>query len=960
MLLGIVTSLAAGMKFAARLLAFVLGWLLVLGAGLPARSWFSEQVARLPTAPSVKFPDSRGSDRPPLEVESVKSPEITIMASETSAGQKPFDELVKGAQRLEGLFTLYRTPAGKLYIELQPQNLNVNYFCSITLESGVGEQGFLSGMPLADFLFTFRRVNDRVQFTIPNVYFRTLPSDPMRRAVQRSFSSSVLEALPIRSTHPTRKSLLLELDTLLLSDVPGLSQALTSTLNTDFTLDKEKSYLGTVKALPLNVELETVYGFSGGNVPGALPAFLVSVPDSRSFNLKVRYSFSQLPTNNGYRPRLADDRVGYFITAYQNLSDDSPQAPFVRYINRWHLEKQDPNAPLSPPKQPIVFWIENTVPLEYRAAVREGVLMWNKAFEQAGFVNAIEVRQMPDQATWDPADIRYNTIRWISTFEQGLLGIGPSRVNPLTGQILDADILINAGFARYIKQEYRSVVQQNPLPTMQPLAKLTRNPQLCGYGLMAQYLKQTVEAPPPDQRTLARMGNYDLCYGLEASRQLAIGATTLSMLHQVPATSPQGKQFVQDFLRTLVAHEVGHTLGLRHNFRASAMLSPEQLNDPTITQQKGLIGSVMDYAAVNLAPPGTPQGDYFTQTIGPYDAWAIEYGYKPSPAPFPLGNPARRSVRSELPFLNEIARRAAEPELAYATDEDTFAELDPQTLRFDLSRDLLTYAPWQFQNAQLLWQRLDRQQPIAGESFNDMRLIFDEIFEYYFQYAYFLTTYIGGQSFNRYRGGDAVGKLPFESVAITQQQQALSLLQQYVLSDRAFQFSPDLVNKLAPSRWNHWGEMPEMQQLDYPIYDRILLLQSVILRELLGNDRLARLRDGELRSANQTLKIPDLFNFLQTSIWGEVIQPTEPLRLSSLRRGLQREYLNQLVRMVLRKSRVPEDARSMAWYELKQLRGALDTTLKRHAKDLDVATRAHLEESSDRIAKALAAELQSQ
>lgn len=972
--------------------AFLLGWCLVFGyaAGLPMLSRALEPS----TLPSVASRTSAPPARVTIDLSkhlrqfapNSPLPEWILaaepkQASDDANKQVSFEQAIKNLEPLDGLFKLYRDRThGKLYAEIGREQLNVNFLCAITLESGIGEAGIYSGLPLTDFLFSFRRVNDQIQFAVPNVYFRTRASDPLRRSVQRAFSGSVLQTLPIRSTNPKTKSVLVELGPLLLNDLPNLAPLLSSVLGSAYTLDANKSYFGTVKAFPQNVELESVYGFSGSDNPTSAPPMITTVPDSRSFNLRVRYSLSQLPTDTGYRPRLADDRVGYFITAFQNLSDESPRVPFVRYVNRWHLEKQNPSAAQSPPKTPIVFWIENTVPQEYREAVRDGVLMWNKAFEQAGFINAIEVRQMPDNATWDPADIRYNTIRWITSFDTGFLGLGPSRVNSLNGQILDADILIDASFARYIKQQHRDLVEQNQLRVMPSLAKLTGNPRLCRYGMAAHYLQQTSGQPsaqargPINEQTdepaaelaaqinprlrLQLVGNYDLCFGMEATHQLAIGSMAIAMLH--PATRnaasddrdvAASKAFVQEFLRAMIAHEVGHTLGLRHNFRASSMLSPQELNNPDITHKKGLLGSVMDYAAVNLAPVGTPQGDYFTHTIGPYDIWAIQYGYTVSGA---------KSTSAEQRFLDDIARRAPEPDLGYATDEDLDSELDPHTHAFDLSGDLLTYGPWQLENAQKMWQQLDRY-PKQGESFNDVRVMFDEIFDYYFQYSYFLTSYVGGQSFNRYRGGDAAGRLPFEAIPVEQQRQALTLLTQQVLDDRRFRFSPELLNKLAPSRWNHWGEDPNVERLDYPIYDRILLLQSVVLRELLAHDRLSRLRDAELKTVGgAALTIPDLFNALEQAIWREVVHPDAVPQLSSLRRGLQREHLNQLTRMVLRTTRAPEDARTLARFHLKQLRKALETTLRRYADKMDDYTRAHLEETSDRIAKALDAQLQSQ
>lgn len=940
------------MHRASLIIAFVLGLFLVLSVTdqHPALTQASHAVKDAQTFPS-------GIASSPGELASAPSIESSSLEQDdsTSGAEKPktFEQWIKGTERLDGLFTLYRDrTAGKLYAEIKPNQLDVNYLCTITLESGIGESFIYSGLPLESFLFRFQRVNQRLQFVVPNVYFRTRPGDPLQRSVARAFSDSTLQTLPIRSIHPRRKSFLVDLGPLLLGDLPNLTRFLSLSLDSSYTLDTSKSYLGPVKVFPQNVELESVYGFSSGSSPEELSAFITALPDSRTFNLRVRYSLSQLPTNNGYRPRLADDRIGYFITAYQNLSEESAREPFVRYINRWHLEKQIPAAPLSPPKRPIVFWLENTIPLEYRDAVRDGILMWNKAFEQAGFKNAIEVRQMPNNATWDPADTRYNTIRWLTSFRSAFVGLGPIRSNPLTGEILDADILIDASFVRYLKRQYQSLVEQDPMQLMPSLAKLTRNPDVCRYGVMPSTLKRTVKSPSRSQLKLHLLGNYDLCYGFEAAQQFAIGSVALATLHNALPNGEEMKRYIQQFLRELVAHEVGHTLGLRHNFRASTLLSPAELNNSQITQQQGLTASVMDYNPVNLAPQGMPQGDYFTQTVGAYDEWAIAYGYTPTPA---------RSPQQEVRLLEPIARRAPEPALAYATDEDTSAELDPQAQPFDLSADLLTYAPWQLENAHRMWERLDRRYPTEGGSFNDVRMVFDNIYNYYFQYARLLTTYVGGQSFNRYRAGDAVGRLPFEPIPLGQQRQALALLQKYVFNESMFRFSPNLLNKLAPSRWEHWGADAASTSLDYPIHDRILLLQSVVLRQLLDHDRLARLRDADLRaSPDQVLTIPELFTTLQTTIWRGVLHPQDKLQLSSLQRGLQREYLNVMTSIVLRTVDVPEDARTVAWYHLKQLRTALETALRRKGKGMDTYTRAHLEETHDRIVKSLNAQLQAQ
>ena len=886
---------------------------------------------------------------------------------------RPFEQVIQGSQRLEGLFVLYRNRAtDKVYLEIKPQQLNKKFLCFVTLASGLGEAGIFSGLPMGDFLFQLRRVQNTVQFAIPNINFRTRPGDPQAGSVERAFSESILYSLPIASIHPTRNTLLIDMGDLLMSDrrdLPGLKSVLPMMLGASYAIDADKSYFKDVKAFPLNVEISSVYGFSSENDSSV--NYLPAVPDSRAFNLRIHYSFSQVPLNNGYRPRLADERVGYFLTAYKDFSDNTGREPFVRYINRWNLQKQIPSAPLSPPVSPIVFWIENNVPLEYRDAIREGVLVWNKAFEKAGFTDAIQVKQMPDKAKWDPADVRYNTIRWSSSFEPEFAGIGPSRTNPMTGEILDADILLDANIVRQIKQGYRALVEQNRSLAQSFQKQNGANTNPCQFGMYSRYLDllgnadltgggenvsggitanlpNLVEKYQQQKRSALSqlMSGSDLCFGLESHRQFAIGSMSLSLLGKGQPNSQQLEDYVHQYIKFLTAHEVGHTLGLRHNFHASTMLEPEDLNNTAVTRTKGMAASVMDYVPVNLAPQGTVQGDYFPVVVGPYDEWAIEYGYKIIGGQYPS---------SELPVLEQIASRAAEPELAYSPDEDTVDILDPAANAFDLSENMLHYSQWQLDNSRAMWQRLAGRVPLGNEGYSELRAMFDSVFGYYFQQVMNATLYVGGQSFNRSRPGDPQAGLPFVPIDATQQREALATLEKYVFAPDAFSFAPDLLNKLAPSRWDHWGSPALVFPLDYPIGDRITFLQRFVLRVLLSPMRLVRLRDAELKSAPETaLKLPEVLDTVQQDIWQEVLQPKDKkLEISTFRRSLQREHLAILIGMVLRKTNVPEDARSLAWYELRQLREGLSKSIRNLDRKADAYTRAHLEETRDRISKVL-------
>src|SRR5258708_13528131 len=220
--------------------------------------------------------------------------------------------------------------------------------------------------------------------------------------------------------------------------------------------DASRSSWAKVKAFPRNIEIEVAATYSGGGGDE-------SVIDGRGTTVVLHYGLCELP-DSGYQPRFADDRVGYFLSVVKDFSTESQDTSFWRYVKRWQLEGTEPFDPkrpnkLSPPKKKIVYWIEKSVPSEYRSYVREGILEWNKAFEKLGFRDAIEVRQQENE-DFDPEDINYTTFRWI-TNEQGY-AMCPSRANPLTGEIFDADIFFDGSMVRFWKQEYQRTASSEP------------------------------------------------------------------------------------------------------------------------------------------------------------------------------------------------------------------------------------------------------------------------------------------------------------------------------------------------------------------------------------------------------------------------------------------------------------------------------------------------------------------
>ncbi|MCI0530139.1 MAG: DUF5117 domain-containing protein, partial [Nitrospira sp.] len=400
----------------------------------------------------VTVEDPVASIQPPSEPQMKESPQ-----PEQSQVLLNWDEVLKDSKKLEGLFNLYyKEKDQQLFMELRPDQYNQELLCSIAIARGAGWR-FLGGATLNfgdQWVLSFRRVANRVLVTRHNVRFRAHHDTPQAEAVKTSYTDSVIAALPIWSQQNE------ELDSPILINLADLFMIDLAKLG--FQPDPDRSTWAKFKAFPENVVVEVNAVFSL-EPPLGMPQFEFSpffedegIPDPRGVQVVIHYGLSALPKDEDYKSRIADDRVGHFLDVIKDFSTDIQDTAFTRYVTRWKLEKSDPKAKKSPPKEPIIFWIEKTVPREYRPYVKEGILEWNKAFERIGFLDAIQVRDQQASDDFDPEDIRYNTFRWITTSLP--FAMGPSRTNPKTGQILDADILFDESMIRALRQEYMSFV----------------------------------------------------------------------------------------------------------------------------------------------------------------------------------------------------------------------------------------------------------------------------------------------------------------------------------------------------------------------------------------------------------------------------------------------------------------------------------------------------------------------
>ena len=415
------------------------------------------------------------------------------------------------------------------------------------------------------------------------------------------------------------------------------------------------------------------------------------------------------------------------------------------------------------------------------------------------------------------------------------------------------------------------------------------------------------------------------------------------------------EKLIMQGLKEVTMHEVGHTLGLRHNFKASTLYSLADVNDVTKTQETGLSSSVMDYNPVNIVPEGRTQGDYFSTTIGPYDRWAIEYGYTPFNASSP---------EDELEELEKIASRSGEPGLAYGTDGDARSiDPDPHTTRWDFGNDLVEYAQQQASLVAEMWPGVVEQMTEEGEGYERTRRAFGVLLATHGRAMYAASRYVGGLHVSRSHKGDPNAPDPFEVVGAEKQREALTLVEQQVFSDKPFDFPPELYNHLAASHWNHWGT-DLSDRPDYPAHQVILMWQDLILRRIMSSLTLSRIHDAELKvpADQDALTTAELLDRLTQSIFGETesVEQGEYTNrkpaISSLRRNLQRAYLKHLSRLALGQTTAPEDCQTIAFYELTRLKTRVDDVLAGEV-ELDSYSRAHLQETSARITKVVDARM---
>lgn len=809
-------------------------------------------------------------------------------------------ETLKKKTAYDGFLPVYQDEKdGSTLLVVNEAQLNKPFLYFASTVDGALDAGHFRGGFRQHRLIELRRVFNRIEVVAKTPRYVFDENNAISKASEANISEAVLVSAKIVKEEDGK--IAIKLDDVVKNEklhrvapMPSSDPKAAKTRFNVGKLSKNKTKISSIDNFAQNTHIVVDYVFEnstpkvrGGN----------EITDPRYTTVKLQHAFIELPESD-FEARRDDPRVGYFGKQFDDLTSDQT---FIGkdVINRWHLKKKDPSAAVSDPVEPIVWWIENTTPVEWRDTIRNATLAWNTAFEKAGISNAIVVKVQPDDAEWKSDDVRYNVLRWTSSPRPPFGGYGPSVANPLTGQIIASDIMLEYSFMK-------------------------------GRWITAQMFTDgasSLETPMPESLTQDEMHYCSLGHELNSGMLFGQFANLANGMGEI-----EKDKLMKQAMHYLILHEVGHTLGLNHNMKATQLHDHKDAHNPEIT--KGILaGSVMDYPSVNYAPNGVEQGDYYTEKPGPYDDWVIEYGY----------SQALPDAEAEEKRLQKILSRSAEPELAFGNDADDMRapgrHLDPRINIFDMSSTAVEYARDRFDLIKTMSTKLKDKTLTEGRSHHDLVIGVNAVFGEFARQAGVVSRYIGGVYVDRTFVGQDGYQQPFTPVELERQKRAMQTLNEYV-------FAPDAIANLEPMfaylqrqrrGFDHFGRNEDPKP-----HNMLLGAQKNVLNHIMHPSVLLRLTDTALYGNEYTVDrmLGDLTN--------AVFKADQKSSVNSYRRNLQTEYVERLIKVsgLERPSSYDNFAKATALYELKDILDRVDTSRG------DRATNIHREFLTDRINRA--------